>query len=254
MRTRTATALFLSALGSSAPPVAALSQSEWVDPPPYNAPFPQNTLPPDAPRPRLPEQDRDRAPAVVLKPEVHPEGDNQSAAGVSPAPSTLKDGRKQPEPLGRVRTRYGSPMRDRAEAARRLLIEYLASWSDRTVVTRDIASAFYRPTVEFYGRRLSLEAVVGEKRRFIDRWPVRDYVAQPETVHASCEPNGPSCKVEGLFSFLATNPAWGRRSRGTGQLELGVTFDGERPFIASETSRIVSRIVGRNEVKRGFEE
>jgi hypothetical protein len=131
--------------------------------------------------------------------------------------------------------------RDHAEAARQFLGDYLSYWSRTNVVTRDSASAFYRPMVRFYGRPASLDDVIIEKRRFIDRWPIRDYVVQPETLHSQCDPDRQICKVDGLFSFTASDPPRRRISRGIGRLELGIAFDEERPVIISETSSVVSR-------------
>ena len=50
--------------------------------------------------------------------------------------------------------------------------------------------------------------------------------------------------VRTAFDFVASNPERGRRSQGTGNLELGVSFVGKRPLIVGETSRVTRRRIG----------
>ena len=95
--------------------------------------------------------------------------------------------------------------------------------------------------VQFYGRLVTLDAVIAEKRRFIERWPIRDYAAQPGSLHSQCRGDGQFCTVEGLFTFQARDPVRGRSSTGRGVLELAIAFEGNRPVILSENSSVVSR-------------
>jgi hypothetical protein len=140
---------------------------------------------------------------------------------------------------------------DHVATARQFAIDYMAYWSSTNAVTDDAVSAFYQPIVRFYGRLASLDEVIAEKRRFVARWPVRDYATLPETVQVACNPEGSLCRVAALFAFRASDPGRGRRSEGTGRLELRVSFEDGRPRIVSETSRILAR----GSVERGgFEE
>jgi len=128
-----------------------------------------------------------------------------------------------------------------ATQAGQFLVDYLSYWSRSNAVDRESMETFYESSIEFYGRPASLESVMAEKRRFVQRWPVRDYTALPETVRTTCDPQGSLCRVTGKFSFTAADPRSGRSSRGTGLLTLEVAFDNGRPLIAAETSNVLSR-------------
>ena len=130
---------------------------------------------------------------------------------------------------------------DRITAAKRFAGRYLEYWSSTNAITRNAALAFYAPTVRFYGKLVDLDEVIGEKQRFVQRWPERDYAVLPPTLQVTCNPAIKECHLTGLFSFIAENPARGRRSSGTGRLELDLAFDGDRPFITAETSQVVGR-------------
>jgi hypothetical protein len=129
----------------------------------------------------------------------------------------------------------------REQAARQLAVDYLDFWSSPNALTLEVMPRFYAERVDFHGRSMSTEAVVAEKRRFVRRWPVRSYTARIDTLRASCAPAAQTCTVKGRFDFTAISPERGRRSQGAADLELQVSFAGERPTILAETSRIVPR-------------
>jgi len=130
---------------------------------------------------------------------------------------------------------------DRITTAKQFAGKYLEYWSSTNAITRNAALAFYAPTVRFYGKLVDLDRVIGEKQRFVERWPERDYAVLSPTLQVTCDTAVKECHLIGLFSFIAQNPARGRRSSGTGRLELDLGFDGDRPFITAETSQVVGR-------------
>jgi hypothetical protein len=83
--------------------------------------------------------------------------------------------------------------------------------------------------------------VLAEKRRVAERWPDRTYRPLPNTKQVACEPSGERCTVWSSFDFSAAKPSAGRQSIGIGEHELVVSWSGDRPVIASETSRVVIR-------------
>ena len=108
-------------------------------------------------------------------------------------------------------------------------------------MTLDATPEFYGPRVRFHGRVLSARELFQQKRRFVQRWPERNYTVRPDSLRTACDPASETCTVHAVFDFIAVNPARGRRSTGTAMLELVVDVSGPRPVIAAETSRIVSR-------------
>jgi hypothetical protein len=105
----------------------------------------------------------------------------------------------------------------------------------------EVMPEFYGSRVEFHGRLVSARSVFEEKRRFVRRWPERQYSPRRDTMRVSCAPAGEVCTVRTQFDFVAANPQRGQRSSGTGQLELVVALAGSTPVIVSETSQVMKR-------------
>ena len=99
---------------------------------------------------------------------------------------------------------------------------------------------------------MNARALFEEKRRFVRRWPDREYTPRLETMRTTCDPNPPICTVRTVFDFSASNPQTGRRSQGTAQLQLGVSFADEEPMIVVENSHVTPR--GPNASGKAFED
>ncbi|GJD28925.1 hypothetical protein PMNALOAF_0157 [Methylobacterium adhaesivum] len=153
----------------------------------------------------------------------------------------------EPRSLARVPATPVTPMAsaDRfpewAAAATRLTDNYLDSVSAPGLGIVTGAPRFYGETVRFHGRTLSLAAVMAEKRRFADRWPVRHYEPQGGATHTACNAATATCVVRTTFDYRAENPARGTRAQGVSELVLTVDLSGSRPVIVSETSRVLRR-------------
>jgi hypothetical protein len=198
-------------ISPASPPVAPAS------PEPKTAPAPQRTTKPTLTfsSPEAPPRARS-----VRRPRANPPSEPEVAA----------------RPQGRERQAGAA-----ASAAQQLAIDYLGYWSAPNAVTLRATPEFYAPRVLFHGRVMSARALAEEKRRFIQRWPQRYYSPRLETMRTNCDPGREVCTVRTAFDFTALNPAQGARSRGTANLELGVSFAGGRPAIVFESSHIVRR-------------
>lgn len=150
----------------------------------------------------------------------------------------------QPDPAaGRQRgsrLAAAQPQAATSEAvAGQFAISYLGFWSLPNILTMPAMPDFYEPRVVFHGRPVTARQLFDEKLRFVRRWPERRYTARPGTMQASCRAD--VCAVRTAFDFTASNPRVGRRSRGTGILDLRVRLVGNRFVIFRETSRVVRR-------------
>ncbi|MET0528399.1 MAG: hypothetical protein ABW003_08645 [Microvirga sp.] len=125
------------------------------------------------------------------------------------------------------------------ESARNLAVSYLDTWSDANHRAVQATPAFYGSTVMFHGRQVSVQNLLSEKRRFMERWPERHYRYRPETMIVMCQPGGTSCRVRAVYDFDASNSARGRHSRGTGVHDLVVSFAADKAVIVSESSRVL---------------
>jgi hypothetical protein len=142
-----------------------------------------------------------------------------------------------------------APERDTAEArrlhqeaaAQAFVQEYLAFWSAPNNIALEAQREFYATSVNFHGQERSARSVFDEKRRFVRRWPERSYTPRPGSMEAACDGGSDLCTVRSVFDFRAADPQRGRRSEGTGTLEVVISFAGREPVIISETSFVNRR-------------
>jgi hypothetical protein len=88
---------------------------------------------------------------------------------------------------------------------------------------------------------MSARALFEEKRRFVRRWPVRDYQPRMDSMRTVCDPAPPICTVRTVVDFTASSPERGRRSQGSSLLQLGISFASGEPLIVFENSQVTSR-------------
>lgn len=125
---------------------------------------------------------------------------------------------------------------DLHQLAKNVLSNYLAAWSSYSSATVHSVSSFYGSRVWFHGKNVSIHDLIEEKRRFLQRWPVREYRARPTSVVVQCDGVKDSCKVASLLEYRAENPTRKRRATGVANLELQVSFSTGRPEIVEENS------------------
>ena len=247
--------------------VVAQQGRPWVDPPRQAEPAPEmpppETPPPAQPAPSVqpapPTRPRrvdvpppeptaparrpvEASPAPPAAPETHPRPDSPSPT--PPPTRSSEPPRSRPGPEADPTVRDERPRgTDQAAAAQELAIAYLAYWSAPNAITLDATPEFYAPQVLFHGRQMSARALFEEKRRFVRRWPLRDYRPRLETMRVACDPAPPICNVRTAFDFIAESQD-GKRSQGNAILQLGVSFASGEPMIVFETSQVTSRARG----------
>ena len=86
-----------------------------------------------------------------------------------------------------------------------------------------------------------MQRLFNEKRRFVRRWPERDYRPRQDGIGTVCNPAGEICTVHAVFDFTASHPKRRRMSRGTGALQLVVHFIGDKPVIVAEHSTLLGQ-------------
>jgi hypothetical protein len=251
------TALLLALLSLGGPGALAQAARTWVDPPAEPGAAPQAS-PAPVPQPPSPGEPPARTaappPSVTLPEPVSPPAQTaQPRPAPEPAPEppparqaeqpaqAAPPGRPAPpavaaQPREPRESRYG-----RDDAAKSFAITYLNSWSGPNEAVLDSTVEFYAPQVLFHGRTISMRALYNEKRRFVQRWPERDYRPRPESMGVTCNPAGEICTVHAVFDFTAANPERRTRSEGTGALQLIVQFVGEKPIIVAEHSTLLGQ-------------
>lgn len=246
-RSFAATMLLGFALHGGGSDAYAQDKSPWLDPPedlgaaegqvvrsPEDATSSVNRLPRPLP-PERPQSARDTiAPTAT---ETERAGAGSTRERTFPASDQAARTEDQGRPAATADTLE--------EDVRALASAYLDTWSAPNEVVLDTMGQFYAARVRFHGRVLSARALLDEKRRFVQRWPERNYKLRPGSMKIVCDPDPTTCKVRSLFDFEAANPGRRRNSQGVAALELTVDLKGQRPVIIAEDSEIVARTRGR---------
>jgi hypothetical protein len=102
---------------------------------------------------------------------------------------------------------------DLATRARSFVTAIQSRWSDANVTELAWLDALYSYEVDYYGKRLSREAVLADKRRFAERWPERAYKVQTNSMKAQC--SALECIVTGNTEWEARSLARNATSSGT---------------------------------------
>jgi len=273
LATKSALLTLLMAVG---PMATAQTARPWVDPPgegaaaPSQAPEPVSPAPPAASPPQAASPAPATPPAQAAQPQTpifRPETPATRQAQQPDAPATRQTPQPEtpvtrqaeqpqapppaaaPAPVTTARPKQ-DPADDRREArastAKRFAIDYLTSWSAPNDTALESTAAFYAPRVLFHGREVSMKRLFDEKRRFVKRWPERDYRPREDGVGTTCNPAGEICTVHAVFDYTASHPRRRRVSQGTGALQLVVHFIGDRPVIVAEHSTLLGQERKRN--------
>jgi DnaJ domain len=99
---------------------------------------------------------------------------------------------------------------DLAKRARSFVNAVTAKWSGTNAAALAGLDALYAAEVDYYGKRLSRDGVLADKRRFIERWPKRTYKIQSS--YEQCTAS--ACFVDGYMEWEARSPA--RRAMASG--------------------------------------
>lgn len=121
---------------------------------------------------------------------------------------------------------------------------YLRVWSANSEAAVADVPYVYGPSVLFYGRRTDQRSLAAEKRRFIQRWPIRSYAHRPGTMRVICNGRTLKCAVRSIIDWRVASPDRGAQARGSSTFDLGVGFAGRRPVILYEAGGRLRRGMG----------
>jgi len=126
-------------------------------------------------------------------------------------------------------------------AAAKLSHDYLGVWSSNSSAAVRQVSFIYGSRVRFYGRLLSRSDLHAEKRRFIQRWPIRRYALRPGTVRVTCAGPNARCTVRGVLDWRTESPSRGVQAHGSSRFVQAFDFSRGRPLIVSESGSVLKR-------------
>jgi hypothetical protein len=124
------------------------------------------------------------------------------------------------------------------QAASNFIRNLMVDWSSPNDRALRAVGPIYESSVVYFGKVISRQAVLEDKRRFVERWPQRSYSIQPGTLDAQCDGQGLRCAVWGMIDWNAANDA--KRSRGSASFQylIRVGTDGTLK-IAEEAGKVV---------------
>jgi hypothetical protein len=102
-------------------------------------------------------------------------------------------------------------------------------------------SETYADSVEYYGKRVSKSKVIAEKRRFVERWPDRNYRPRWQDAKITCEPASRQCAIEGIADFEAKSVTRGRKESGTFRYSMRILFVESDTRIVAANSEVIAR-------------
>lgn len=118
---------------------------------------------------------------------------------------------------------------------------YLQVWSSSGTASVSGVPRLYEPTVAFYNQVYTHRELISEKRRAIQRWPVRRYIHRPGTMRIACDLSRRRCTARSIIDFKVENPRRGSAKHGSARFELGVSFAGQQPRIFYEGGSLSRR-------------
>lgn len=108
-----------------------------------------------------------------------------------------------------------------------------------------LLNGIYADQVLYFGKSTQRADVASQLIKFVARWPIRSYVARPESLNVQCNAQTSECHVSGLVDFDAKSPQRKQWSHGVATFDYLLSFrPGARwPVIVNEGGNVVDRKV-----------
>jgi DnaJ domain len=113
----------------------------------------------------------------------------------------------------------------------------ISGWSSANATDLASYANAYADQVLYYGNLKSRQAVLGDKRHLLERWPERLYEVQPQSVTVQCATD--VCKVSGLIDWQTRSPRRAASASGIARFEYQIIPSGDTFSILSEKSSVV---------------
>jgi hypothetical protein len=126
---------------------------------------------------------------------------------------------------------------DLAKRARSFVTAIQSRWSDANSAGLGWLDSVYANEVDYYGKPLSRDAVLAEKRRFSERWPERAYRIQANSMMAQCGTS--DCVVNGIIEWEARSRARNAASNGMATFAYALVVSGGTFLISAENGKVI---------------
>jgi hypothetical protein len=129
--------------------------------------------------------------------------------------------------------------RDVASRAASFVAAINSKWSGTNAGGLDWLNTLYAQEVDFYGKRLTRQAVIAEKRRFSERWPERDYSIQTNSMKSQCSSS--ECIVTGNVQWETRSIARGATASGLATFTYFLVPSGSTFVVKGENGGVIQR-------------
>lgn len=132
------------------------------------------------------------------------------------------------------------PSSDQAEAqAKAFVLGLILSGSLPANDLLQLSEDAYADSVQFYGKQITRQEVLDDKRQYAERWPVRVSSARPNTIKTSC--NAATCRVTGIYDWQVSNPSTKKRLSGVASFDYTVDMRGSGYRVIAEEGNVIER-------------
>lgn len=111
-------------------------------------------------------------------------------------------------------------------------------WSKKIANVAIGVPAFYGEPTHYFGHSLSREQIMADKADFMERWPIRAYDIDDDSMSVTCTQN--LCAIEARISFFNHSQTRGESFRGIAKFSYVVDMGGD-PRIVSENSMLLEQ-------------
>jgi caspase domain-containing protein len=165
-------------------------------------------------------------------------GSTQTQKDVAAPVSAPPKARSEPEEVRESARRDGEAL---ASEARSFVARLHGIMAEPNATVLKFVNTAYAEPANLYGK-LTLPAVaLSEKRRFLERWPIRRYVQRSGGTKVICEQSSATCRVTGIVDYDVSDPERGANSAGSSTFDYLVRVSQGRVVILREDGQVVGR-------------
>ncbi len=113
--------------------------------------------------------------------------------------------------------------------------------SSNNEVALRVIDNYWSDDVLFQGIKIEKQELINRKTAFFEKWPLRNYIANKNTLEIECEVNGSTCQVNGLVGWAFQTEAGTRRARGNSEFTFVIDYSTEIPKIIEESEKILRK-------------
>lgn len=108
------------------------------------------------------------------------------------------------------------------ERAANFVTSMIGHWSAPNDLALPVLERLYTGDVWYYGKSVTAEAVLSDKRQFASRWPNRQCTVRSSSVTVTCTEGTNVCSVTGIFDWAVANESTHKRRSGTAAFRYDV--------------------------------